>query len=127
MAPEIGNTSSGADTVRVVSPTAIVILVSVVAFVFAMAGFAVFGPPLEERQPSTTLDWLVRGLVGLAVVHTMLGVYTAAVRMQDFGNGPRSERAAYLADSVMSIVAFGGILLALAGLLHVLAVRSRTR
>ena len=120
-------TSSGTDTVRAMSPTAIVILVSVVAFVFAMVGFTVFGPPLEERQPTGTLDWLVRGLVGLAVVHTALGVYTAAVRMQDFGAGPRSERAAYLADSVMSIAAFGGILLALAGLLHVLVMRSRSR
>jgi hypothetical protein len=112
---------------RTMSPTTIVILVSVVAFVFAMAGFAVFGPPLEERKPISTLDWLVRGLVSLALVHTVLGAYTAAVRMQDFGDGPRSERAAYLADSVMSIIAFGGVLLALAGLLHVLLMRSRSR
>jgi heme/copper-type cytochrome/quinol oxidase subunit 1 len=103
--------------------TAAVLLISLVTFLFGAAGVAVFGPPLETGMQIGAIGWLVRGLVGLAVAHTCLGIYGMVERMRDYEGVPHALRAEALSSSLMSLIAFGGILLALAALLHMLDAR----
>lgn len=104
------------------SPAAVVTLIAVIAFLFGAAAPVVFGAPEEERRRATPIDWLVRGLVGAAVAHTALGVYDiikTAQQSDDLGD-------TLLSSVAMNLVAYGGILLALAALLHLLSKRFAT-
>jgi hypothetical protein len=106
------------------SPVAVVILIAVITFLFGAAAPVVFGPPEEEHRPAGPIDWLVRGLVGAAVAHTALAIYDVieqARHMDELGG-------VFVSDAVMSLFVYGGILLGLAALLHLLSTRwSRAR
>ncbi len=103
----------------------LVLVIVPVTFLFGMAGVAVFGPPEEERQPIGVVGWVVRILVGLAVSHTCVGVYRAIQTAHSLRDLSDAERAAGLANDVESILAYGGILLGLAVLVHLLNARTR--
>lgn len=103
------------------APVTAVLLIGGVAFLFGAAAPVVFGPSEEQREPARMVDWLVRGLVGAAVAHTALAIYDLeqqARHADDFGN-------VLISDTMMNLFALGGILLALAALLHLLSARTR--
>ena len=103
------------------SPVTAVVLIAAIAFLFGVAAPVVFGRPEEERAPATLLDWLVRGLVGAAFAHTALAVYEVVEQARQSA-GDNLTRV-LLSETVMDIFAFGGILLGLAALLHLLGRR----
>jgi uncharacterized membrane protein len=106
------------------TPSHFVLLIAFVAFLVGAAGVAVFAPA-EEAAQIGVVGWLVRGLVGLAVAHTCVGIYGAIETATDSGDGfSRAGSASYLSGSVMNMMACGGILLGLAALLHLLAART---
>jgi hypothetical protein len=106
-----------------VSPTTVVVLIALVAFLLGAAAPVVFGRPEEERKPATVIGWVVRGLVGAAVAHTAVGVY-AAVQTARHGH---DVGGILFSNTVRAIFDYGGVLLALAALLHVLDARQVER
>jgi hypothetical protein len=110
---------------RPMSPSQVVLLIAIVTFAFGTASVAVFGP-LEERRQLGALGWLVRGLVGLAVAHTGVGIYHAVEHARGTRDVSASLRAADLSTTVMGMMVYGGVLLALAALLHLWIERDAT-
>jgi hypothetical protein len=104
----------------------LVLVIAPVAFLFGMAGVAVFGPPEEERRPIGVVDWVVRMLVGLAAAHTCVGIYRALEASRGLRDLSDADRAVSFATDVESILAYGGILIGIAVLVHLLNAR-RTR
>ncbi len=101
------------------SPVTVVILIAVIAFLFGAAAPVVFGPPEEQRTRTTLLDWLVCGLVGAAFAHTALVVYDVIEQARHAGD----FSSVFLSTTMMSLFVDGGILLALAALVHLLGRR----
>lgn len=102
------------------SPVIAVLLIFVVTFLIGSVGSLVLPPGEEGREPISPMGWLVRGLVGLAVAHTSVGIFDTIEEMRSFGGSDYTARAATMSRSVMDLIVFGGILLGLAALLHVL-------
>lgn len=105
------------------APLTAVVLIGVIAFLFGAAAPVVFGPPAEEQARATVIDWLVRGLVGAAVAHTALAVYQLIQQARHEDDLTRE----LLSGTMMNLLTFGGILLALAALLHLLSRRAAER
>ncbi|HEX4806577.1 MAG TPA: hypothetical protein VFU94_11815 [Conexibacter sp.] len=101
------------------SPVAVVSLIAVIAFLFGAAAPVVFGPSEEERTPVGPIGWLVRGLVGAAVAHTALAVYSL-IEQARHSDG---LDAIFLSSTMAGLFVDGGILLGFAALVHLLGRR----